>query len=137
MKGKKKSDLLHDFFEKSNVTNFFPIARLMIPTYDIERGQYGLKERILGKMYAELLSLPVNEKEALINFKNPKKQPPGWAAGDFPTVLNHVLKNRVGQSAGLTVTEINNLLDKLANSIDRDGKKKTLSTLLHNTNALE
>jgi DNA ligase-4 len=136
-RGRRKSELLQDFFQKSDVKNFFPIARLMVPTYDIERGQYGLKERVLGKMYADILNLPTNEKEALINFKNPRKQLVGWAAGDFVTVLNQVLRNRAGASKGLVITDINAYLDKLATEIDRAGKTHILRELLQNTNALE
>ena len=136
-KGKQKTSNLQKFFESSTVQNFFPIVRLMIPNYDMERGQYGLKETTLGKLYAELLSLPTREKESLIHFKNPKKQIEGCPAGGFVEVLEFVLSKRIGESKNLTVEEVNNYLDDLANAMDKAEKKKVLCDLLRSMDSLE
>lgn len=137
LKGKKKNEGLKKFFENSNVQNFFPIVRLMIPLYDIERGQYGLKETTLGKLYAELLNLPNREKEALVYFKNPKKQVPGCPAGGFVEVLEFILSNRVGESKNITVEEVNTQLDLLSNALEKSDKKAILRTLVCSMNSLE
>ncbi|CAG9313591.1 unnamed protein product [Blepharisma stoltei] len=137
IKGKRKTQALKEFFEHSKVTNFFPIVRLMIPNFDMERGQYGLKEVTLAKYYAELLSLPNREKEALIHFKDPKKQLPGCPAGGFVEVLEFIIRNRVGDSQNLTVEEINAYLDDLANALDKPAKKKILSELVRRMSAIE
>lgn len=137
MKGKKKVENLKKFFENSNVTNFFPIVRLMIPLYDIERGQYGLKETTLGKLYSEILNLPNREKEALIYYKNPKKQFQGCPAGGFVEVLEFILSKRIGESKNISVEEVNTQLDKLSNAIDKPDKKQILRTLLCSMNSLE
>ena len=137
MKGKQKFSQLKDFFSNSTVQNFFPIVRLMVPNYDMERGQYGLKETTLGKLYAELLSLPLKEKDALIHFKNPKKQIQGCPAGGFVEVLEFILSKRIGDSKKITIEEVNNQLESLANSIDKNEKKKVLRGLLCSMNALE
>jgi len=137
LKGIHKRKKLIDFFGKSNVSNFFPIVRLMVPSYDMERGQYGLKERTLGKYYSELLSLPKKETEALTNFKDPKKQLPGCPAGGFVEVLAFVLKGRVGQTQNLSVEQVNNLLDELANALDKNSKKKVLAKLIRSMNDVE
>jgi DNA ligase-4 len=137
LKGKKKAENLKKFFENSSVTNFFPIVRLMIPLYDIERGQYGLKETTLGKLYAEILNLPVREKEALIHFKNPKKQFQGCPAGGFVEVLEFILSKRIGDSKSISIEEVNTQLDKLSNAIEKTEKKQVLRTLLCSMNALE
>ena len=136
-KGKHKTANLQKFFETSNVHSFFPIVRLMVPNYDMERGQYGLKETTLGKLYAELLSLPTREKEALIYFKNPKKQIEGCPAGGFVEVLEFILSKRVGASKNLSVEEVNKHLDDLANSIDKSEKKKVMQGLVCSMNSLE
>lgn len=136
-KGKKKTQALKDFFDQSKVTNFFPIVRLLVPNFDMERGQYGLKEVTLAKYYAELLSLPNREKDSLIHFKDPRKQLPGCPAGGFVEVLEFILKNRVGDSQNITVEEVNNFLDNLANAIDKPAKKKVLSELIRRMNSLE
>jgi DNA ligase 4 len=137
LKGKQKTAKLKKFFENSNVNNFFPIVRLMIPNYDMERGQYSLKETTLAKLYAELLSLPNKEKEALIYYKNPTKQIKGCPAGGFVEVLEFILSNRIGESKGLTVEDVNKQLDLLANSIDKNAKKKVLRELACSMNPLE
>lgn len=137
LKGKKKTESLKKFFENSNVQNFFPIVRLMIPLYDIERGQYGLKETTLGKLYAELLSLPNREKEALIYFKNPKKQVPGCPAGGFVEVLEFILSKRVGESKNVSVEEVNSQLDLLSNALEKSEKKSILRTMVCSMSSLE
>jgi DNA ligase-4 len=136
-KGKSKKTLLKDFFDKSRVPNFFPVVRLIVPGLDLERAPYGLKERGLAKMYAELLVLPHKEKEALLHFKDPSKQLPGTAAGNIISVLESVLRNRAGDSAGLTVEEVNRLLDELAEAPDNDTKKRVLSSVVRSMNSSE
>lgn len=136
-KHKHKTQILEEFFERSNVQNFFPIVRLMLPAFDMERSQYGLKESTLAKLYAELLSLPAREKEALQFYKNPQKALPGCPAGCFSEVLQFVLRSRAGDRSTLTVADVNSHLDQLANSLAKEDKKKVLASLLQQTNALE
>lgn len=136
-KGKIKTTNLKKFFENSTVHNFFPIVRLMVPNYDMERGQYGLKETTLGKLYAELLSLPTREKEALIFYKNPKKQFEGCPAGGFVEVLEFLLSTRIGASKNLSVEDVNKNLDNLSTALDKTEKKKVLRQLLCSMNSLE
>lgn len=137
LKAKKKQQTLRDFFEKSRVNNYFPIIRLMLPHFDMERGQYGLKERTLAKYFTEILSLPSREKEALYHFKNPGKQLPGCPAGGFVEVFYYVLQNRAPESQHMTVEEVNEKLDELSNSFDKDAKKRLLTELIRRMNALE
>ena len=44
---------------------------------DRERGNYGLKEQGLAKLYAEVMLLPQMDADRLKHFKNPTKQPFG------------------------------------------------------------
>ena len=136
-KHKQKTQMLLEFFDRSNVQNFFPVIRLMLPAFDMERGQYGLKETTLAKLYVDLLSLPNKEKEALVYFKNPQKALTGCPAGSFSEVLQFVLRNRAGDRSTLTVEDVNRELDELANSLTKEDKKVVLSRLLQSTNALE
>jgi len=136
-KGKNKKTLLRDFFDKSRIPNFFPVVRLIVPGLDLERAPYGLKERGLAKMYAELLVLPSKEREALLHFKDPSKQLPGTAAGNIISILESVLKNRAGDSAGLTVEDANRILDELSEAVDNDAKKRVLSNVVRSMNAME
>ena len=133
----QKTQVLQEFFELSHVQNFFPLVRLMLPAFDMERSQYGLKESTLAKLYAELLSLPDREKEALKYYKNPQKALPGCPAGSFSEVLQFVLRNRVGDNSCLSIADVNRELDELANSLSKDDKKKVLAGLLQRTNAAE
>lgn len=136
-KGKLKTMALNEFFSRSHVSNFFPIVRLMIPACDLERGNYGLKETTLAKLYAGLLSLPAQHREALIHYKDPQKQVVGSMAGGFVEVLESLLKDRVGDSKGLTVEQVNVLLDRLAAALDKDAKKRVLGEIMKNMNAQE
>jgi len=136
-KHKQKTQVLQEFFERSHVQSFFPLVRLMLPAFDMERSQYGLKESTLAKLYAELLSLPDREKEALKWYKNPQKALVGCPAGSFSEVLQYVLRCRVGDQSLLSVEDVNRELDELANSVSKEEKKKVLAGLLQCTNAQE
>lgn len=137
LKAKKKQQTLKDFFEKSRVNNYYPIIRLMLPHFDMERGQYGLKEKTLAKYFTEILSLPKREKEALYHFKNPGKKLPGCPAGGFVEVFYYVLQNRAPESQNMTVEEVNQKLDELSSSFDKDDKKRILTEFIKRMNALE
>ena len=104
--------------------------RLLMPQLDRERGNYGLKESLLAKYYAEILLLPPQEADRLKHWKNPMKQPPGSPAGDFVGVLVSVMRNRARNDSKLTLNQLNQLLDELARSYDTDKKKLVLARIV-------
>ncbi len=89
--------------------NFF---RLMMPQIDRERGNYGIKEAGLAKMFSDALLLPPYESERLKHYKNPTKQPQGSPTGDFCSVLLDIIKTRQKDiSTNMTLDRVNIILD--------------------------
>eukprot|EP01022_Parablepharisma_sp_SALTPOND_P011968 TRINITY_DN15277_c0_g1_i1.p1 TRINITY_DN15277_c0_g1~~TRINITY_DN15277_c0_g1_i1.p1 ORF type:complete len:732 (-),score=68.46 TRINITY_DN15277_c0_g1_i1:510-2705(-) len=100
---------------------------------DRERGNYGVKEVALAKMYSEIMMLPKQEGERLKYYKNPQRQPAGAPAGDFVAVLMAVMDKRCRTDASLSVGQVNSYLDQLAKGVDNKEKKTTLAKLLNET----
>ncbi|KAK4775383.1 hypothetical protein SAY86_010318 [Trapa natans] len=118
---------------------YFSAIRLILPTLDRERGTYGLKESVLAACLVDALGMSRDSEDAqrLFNWRRggPKS---GANAGNFAMVANEVLQRRQGMtSGGLTINELNDLLDRLASSENRSEKASVLSTLIKNTNAQE
>ncbi|KAK2395461.1 DNA ligase [Trifolium repens] len=119
--------------------NYFPAIRLILPNLDRERGSYGLKESVLATSLIDALGLSKDSHDAirLINWRKGGSKT-GANAGNFALVAAEVLQLRQGTaSGGLTIKELNDLLDQLASSENRGEKTLVLSTLIQKTNAQE
>ncbi|GFZ21906.1 DNA ligase IV [Actinidia rufa] len=126
-----------DTFCKSG--NFFGAIRLLLPSLDRERGSYGLKESVLATCLVDALGMSRESEDALRLFNWRKGGPrTGANAGNFSLVASEVLQRRQGlTSGGLTIIELNELLDRLASSDNRVEKTAVLSDLIKKTNAQE
>ena len=108
-----------------------------MPQLDRQRGNYGLKESNIAKVYADVLLLPPSEAERLKHWKNPTKQPLNSPTGDFVGILMQVLQNRcIGQSE-LSIAQLNQHLDDLSRAFDAKDKKKVIAVLLKSTSLNE
>ncbi|WJX24110.1 DNA ligase (ATP) [Trifolium repens] len=119
--------------------NYFPAIRLILPNLDRERGSYGLKESVLATSLIDALGLSKDSHDAirLINWRKGGSKT-GANAGNFALVAAEVLQLRQGTApGGLTIKELNDLLDQLASSENRGEKTLVLSTLIQKTNAQE
>ncbi|QHO07044.1 DNA ligase [Arachis hypogaea] len=119
--------------------NFFPAIRLVLPNLDRERGSYGLKESVLAISLIDALGMSRDSEDALrlINWRKGGAKT-GANAGNFALVATEVLQRRQGTaSGGLTIKEVNDLLDQLAASENRAEKTQVLSTFIQKTNAQE
>ncbi|KAJ7979399.1 DNA ligase [Quillaja saponaria] len=126
-----------DTFCKSD--DYFSGIRLILPNLDRERGTYGLKESVLATTLIDALSMSRESEDALrlINWRKGGAKA-GANAGNFALVAAEVLQRRQGlASGGLTIKELNDLLDQLASSENRAEKILVLSTLIKKTNAQE
>lgn len=128
-----------DTFCKSN--DYFSAMRLILPNLDRERGSYGLKESVLANCLIDALGMSKDSEDALrlINWRKGGAKI-GASAGNFSLVAAEVLQRRQGMaSGGLTIKELNDLLDRLASSENssRVEKASVLSTLINKTNAQE
>ncbi|XP_058723320.1 DNA ligase 4-like [Vicia villosa] len=119
--------------------NYFPAIRLILPNLDRERGSYGLKESVLATSLIDALGMSKDSPDALrlINWRKGGSKT-GANAGNFALVATEVLQLRQGTaSGGLTIKELNDLLDQLSSSENRGEKTLVLSTLIQKTNAQE
>ena len=95
---------LQQFYPSAKHTEVYQFMRLLMPSLDRQRANYGLKETAIAQIYNNVLLLPQNEKERLKHWKNPTKQPIGSPTGDFVGVLVHVLQNRCRGESKLDIT---------------------------------
>ncbi|OMO77093.1 DNA ligase, ATP-dependent [Corchorus capsularis] len=120
-------------------SDYFSAMRLILPSLDRERGTYGFKESVLAICLIDALGMSRDSPDALrlINWRKGGANT-GANAGNFALVATEVLQRRQGTaSGGLTVKELNDLLDRLASAENRAEKTAILSTLINNTNAQE
>ncbi|PON55993.1 DNA ligase, ATP-dependent [Parasponia andersonii] len=120
-------------------SDYFSAVRLILPVLDRERGSYGLKESVLATSLIDALGMSRDSHDALrlINWRKGGAKT-GANAGNFALVAAEVLQRRQGMtSGGLTIKELNDLLDRLASSENRSEKTSVLSTLINKTNAQE
>ncbi|KAG6644099.1 hypothetical protein CIPAW_08G032200 [Carya illinoinensis] len=119
--------------------NYFCPIRLILPNLDRERGTYGLKESVLATCLIDALGMSRDSHDALRLFNWRKGGArSGSNAGNFSLVAAEVLQRRQGMaSGGLTIQDVNDLLDRLASSENRAEKTSVLSTLINKTNAQE
>ncbi|PRQ37144.1 putative DNA ligase (ATP) [Rosa chinensis] len=119
--------------------DYFSAIRLILPSLDRERGSYGLKESVLATCLIDALGMSRDSDDALrlINWRKGGAKT-GANAGNFALVAAEVLQRRQGlSSGGLTIKELNDLLDRLASGENRAEKTSILSTLVQKTNAQE
>lgn len=104
-----------------NPNDYFSAIRLILPNLDRERGTYGLKESVLAVSLIDALGMSRDSPDALrlINWRKGGAKT-GANAGNFALVASEVLQRRQGMaSGGLTIKELNDLLDRLASSENR------------------
>ncbi|EOA15093.1 hypothetical protein CARUB_v10028461mg [Capsella rubella] len=121
-------------------SDYFVAVRLIIPSLDRERGSYGLKESVLATCLIDALGISRDAPDAvrLLNWRKGGTAKAGANAGNFSLIAAEVLQRRQGMaSGGLTIKELNDLLDRLASSENRAEKTLVLSTLIQKTNAQE
>ncbi|XP_075382130.1 DNA ligase 4 isoform X2 [Mycteria americana] len=136
---RKFHDALHQK-EKDVTDSFYPAMRLILPQLERERMAYGIKETMLAKLYIELLNLPKDGKDAakLLHYRTPAGT--RGDAGDFAMIAYFVLKPRSPKQGRLTIEQVNEHLDAIANNNAAKNKgllKKSLLQLITQSTALE
>uniref|UniRef100_A0A8C5LLV9 DNA ligase n=1 Tax=Leptobrachium leishanense TaxID=445787 RepID=A0A8C5LLV9_9ANUR len=133
----------HGALHKDNpqsTDSFYPAMRLILPQFERERMAYGIKETMLAKLYIEVLGLPKDGKDALklLNYRTPSGSHAD--AGDFAAIAYFVVKSRCTKEGSLTIKEVNDQLDSIANNNaakKKDLIKKSLLHLIAHTTAQE
>lgn len=118
----KKRSKFRKFLETfCKPSDYFSAMRLILPSLDRERGTYGLKESVLAVCLIDALGMSRDSSDALrlINWRKGGAKT-GANAGNFALVAAEVLHRRQGTaSGGLTIKELNDLLDRLASAESR------------------
>ncbi|TYK03083.1 DNA ligase 4 isoform X3 [Cucumis melo var. makuwa] len=107
-------------------SHYFSAIRLILPSLDRERGTYGLKESVLATCLIDALGMSRDSDDALrlINWRKGGAKT-GANAGNFALVAAEVLQRRQGMTpGGLTINELNDLLDRLASGENRPNTHK-------------
>eukprot|EP01079_Euglenida_sp_SAG-EU17-18_P009424 gene9424-243_t len=120
---------------------FYPFMRLLLPSSDSVRGEYGLKEKKIAEYVIEMMGLRKDGQDAQ---KLKRWKTPG-ASNDqsFSDAVYHLMitkgwtkESAPGSDGGFTVAELNKELDRLR-STRRDQKKQVFHSLLRRLGALE
>ncbi|CAG4977768.1 unnamed protein product [Parnassius apollo] len=104
-------------------STFYPILRLLLPALERERSSYNLKEARLGALFVNTLAWNKNSpnSQKLLNYRSNSHHK------DFATVAYDLLKDRVCKSSSLTIGNVNDILDQIANA--EAGKSPTLEEI--------
>ncbi|KNA22605.1 hypothetical protein SOVF_030970 [Spinacia oleracea] len=117
-------------------SDYFPSIRLILPTLDRERASYHLKESVLATSLIDALGVSRDSEDAkkLINWRKGGTKVAGKYAGNFSYIVAEFLMRRQSSVSGdLTVRELNELLDRLANA-GRGAKSDILGEMIRRTN---
>lgn len=126
--------------KKDTIDSFYPAMRLLLPHLEKERVAYGIKENTLAKLLIEVLCLGKDSPDALrlLHYKAPKTARAD--AGDFASVAYFVLQNRCPTRGTLTIHEVNDCLNGIAENNaakKKDMVRKHILRLLTNLSAVE
>ncbi|KAL0410270.1 UNVERIFIED_CONTAM: DNA ligase 4 [Sesamum latifolium] len=139
VKRSKFRKFLDTFCRPNNGDDYFSAIRLILPGLDRERGSYGLREHVLATCLIDAIGMSRDspDSQRLLNWRKGGPRS-GAFAGNFSLIAAEVLQQRQGMtSGGLTIKELNELLDRLASSENRSDKNSILSDLIRKTNAQE
>lgn len=98
----------------------YPIMRLLLPTIDIDRGAFGLRESVIARIYIDALSLADKGEAAmrLRHYKDPNyfRGKVAGQVGDFSSTVYNTVKLRCPRSDGCTIGQTNEMLDRMTNA---------------------
>lgn len=118
--------------------DFYPAFRLIIPEKDRDRGMYGLKEKILGKLWVKLMQIDKNSDDGfkMLHWKLPGNSK---AAGDFPGRCYEVISKRqkLVEVGNMTIEEVNDNLDRLSAASKEKDQLSILAEFYKRMNADE
>ena len=142
-KPKEKYKLLTNFINKffknyieENIS-LFQFFRLIFPKLDRLRNTYGFQETFLGKFYADILSLPEQERNMLKHWKNPNYIPSGYPVGDFVNLIYNILQNRTTNKSTIKINQLNIYLNEISTTKNKENKIITLTKIIKECSAQE
>lgn len=122
--------------------DFFPAFRLIIPDKDRERGVYGLKEKILGKLLVRVMKIDKNSEDGynLLNWKLPGGgNNTSRSAGDFALRCHEIISKRPMRTeyGDMDIDQVNELLDQLSAAPKEEDQLPILAEFYKRMNAEE
>ncbi|EDV38307.1 uncharacterized protein Dana_GF21760 [Drosophila ananassae] len=102
---------LTDEQEETGESSFYPILRLLLPSADTKRDNYGLQITALGRLYIRVLQLATDSRDAIM-----LQHRSGNMYRDYGDVVYAVLKPRCfNPPSDLRLSHIHQMLDTIAN----------------------
>lgn len=136
LKVKKVNEFINRW-RKNVGDDIYPAFRLILPENDRERGAYGMKEKVLGKLLVKVLNISNDspDAQALLNWKQGR----GKSAGDFSErCLEAVQKRKQHSEYGtLTIAQVNSMLDELATYNKTEDLAEVIQRFYDNMNSKE
>jgi DNA ligase 4 len=121
--------------------DIYPALRLIIPDKDRDRGVYGLKESAIGKLLVKLMKIDKKSEDGynLLHWKLPGQTTASRMAGDFAGRCFEMLSKRPMRMdyGNMRISEVNDLLDKLAASSGELENLEIFETFYERMNAEE
>jgi len=122
-------------------SDIYPALRLILPDKDRDRGVYGLKENAIGKLLVKLMKIDKKSEDGynLLHWKLPGQTTTSRMAGDFAGRCFEVLSKRPMriEAGNMRISEVNELLDKLAASSGELENLEVFETFYERMNAEE
>ncbi|EGR30594.1 hypothetical protein IMG5_128250, partial [Ichthyophthirius multifiliis] len=119
------------FFKDCRDPNYsYTILRLLLPVYDKERGAFGLKEKVLADIFSKALPPSKDILNRLRFYKNATYQPHQAPIGDFGDVLKHVLDDFCPTMHVITINQVDENLNKLAQAQTKEEQIEIIRFLI-------
>lgn len=107
------------------VYSFYPFIRLLLSKIDRERESYGIQVATMGQLYVRAFNFGPKSTEA-----KSLTTPQGFnsATSDYADVVCRVIQNRCPAQCSLSIMQLNDLLDKIADPKTKRTEVETIFT---------
>lgn len=121
--------------------DIYPALRLIVPEKDRDRGMYGIKEMVLGKLLIRVMKIDKNSEDGynLLHWKLPGVKASSAMAGDFAGRCFEVISKRPMRTTpgNMTIAEVNELLDRLSVAQKEENQQPIIEEFYKRMNAEE
>ncbi|KAL7273113.1 DNA ligase (ATP) [Rhizina undulata] len=119
--------------------DIYPAFKLILCDVDRDRSVYNLKEKAIGKLLINVMKISKDSQDgyALANWREPGVSK--TTVSDFAARCHEVIKKRPMRTTpgNLTVTDVNNMLDKLSMANKQEDQMAIMKKFYNNMNADE
>lgn len=108
--------------------SFYPLLRLLVPSYDIERPADGIKTKTMGKLFVRILAIDPNGEIAK---RLTLRSADGSGKRDYADIVYEIMKNRAVSIGTLTIFDVNQRLDNISACYQSNNRASKLIIFLH------